>query len=273
MQLRLRTARHADREAVHALCTRLDPHDYLPQAWDEWLAAAGSEMLLAHDGDDLVGCLYVALVAPGQAFSQGLRVDPAYRRRGAGSLLMHEQSRRLAARGLPVVRGVTGEGNRTARGFFATVGWTEIAAIRRRRLPAWSPATPSRTATAAPPETMLVSRPGRAFYRRLYLAAQRADLEQAASDGRWHSRDGAHLLLDPPAAATGTWIAAAGGPVAALRSLLRDLAPPWRAPGGLTIEAAADPAVQAMLDELGFEPPGAADAYVVVAAHPGAPTR
>jgi GNAT superfamily N-acetyltransferase len=262
--LTLRRAAAADREAVRGLCERLNPNDYLPLAWDEWLAGPDSELLLAHRGRRLVGCVFAAPVAPGQVFSQGLRVDPDHRRLGVGTLLMNEQHRRLGQRKIEIARGVTGTNNRRARAFFQKIGWTEVGAFCRRRLPHWSPGRAKATVTASLPDRLLVSSEGRAHFRRIFFSAGAAWLEVAAAQGRWHARDGAHVLLDPPSAEFGTWGVVLGGPPAALASLLQTLSPPWNAARGLTVEAAAEPELQTALDGLGFLPPGPEDSYVVV---------
>ena len=264
MALRLRRAAATDREAVRRLCDRLDPNDYLPQAWDEWLAGPDNELLLAHSGEALVGCVFAAPVAPGQVFSQGLRVDPEERRLGVGTLLMQEQRPRLAARGIEIARGVTGARNRRARAFFKKIGWKEVGTFCRRRLPDWSPAGASSTASACVPGRLLASQEGRAHFRRIFFSADRSWLEQAAREGRWHARDGAHILLDAPSAEFGTWAVVLGGPQAALAHLLETLSPPWSGPRGLAVEAADEPALQAALDRLGFQSPGPDDSYVVV---------
>ena len=264
MKLTLRQATDSDREAVRALCQLLNPRDYLPHAWDAWLADPDNQMLLAQSGDVLAGCVFAASVAPGQAFSQGLRVHPDYRRLGVGTLLMNEQSRRLRERNIHIARGVTGVENRRARAFFERVGWKEVATVRRRRMPQWTRAGKETALQAAHLNSLLVSRQGAAQFRRIFFMADAAWLEQTARQGRWHARDGAHVLLDPPSPEFGTWVVALGGPPAALGALLRALSPPWSEPGGLTVEATDEPALQSVLDSLGFEPPKADDAYVVV---------
>jgi GNAT superfamily N-acetyltransferase len=264
--LKLRPATRADRPAVVALCVRLDPNDYLPAAWDAWLADASAEMLVAERERAIVGCLYAAVVAPGQVFSQGLRVDPGHRRFGVATALMMEQTERLRERGLIVQRGVTGLRNERARAFFATVGWRERMIVHRRRLPAWASAPcdaiPVETATL--PRSLFVSRSGLAHFRRVYWEASRAELELAAREGRWHAHAGAYVLMDPPHPEFGTWVNVLGGPPAALRDLLRHLTTPAQSPRGLTIEAPADPSIHALLDELGFPPHAPEDSYVVV---------
>jgi GNAT superfamily N-acetyltransferase len=243
---------------------RCSRRDYLPDAWDAWLADPDNQMLLAQNGEVLAGCVFAASVAPGQVFSQGLRVHPDYRRLGVGTLLMNEQSRLLRERNVHIARGVTGAGNRRARAFFENVGWKEVATVRRRRMPQRTPAGPGTASQVPHLNGLLVSRQGVAHFRRIFFFADGAWLEQTARQGRWHARDGAHVLLDPPSREFGTWVVVLGGPPAALGALLRELSPPWSEPGGLTVEATDQPALQSVLDGLGFEPPGADDSYVVV---------
>jgi GNAT superfamily N-acetyltransferase len=258
----LRLATDADRDEVSALCARLDPHDYLPGVWDAWLHGSGNQMLLAYSGAILAGCVFAAPVGPGQIFSQGLRVHPDYRRLGIATLLMDEQRRMLRERGFHVARGVTGVANRRARAFFETVGWREIEIIHRRRAPKWQAGRATTACSSSGRDSMLVSREGVAHFRRVFFSADRAWLDAAAREGRWHERDGACALLDPPSNEFGTWAAALEGRPEALGALLRDLSPPWSTAGGLTVESIDRPELQSMLDSLGFEPPE--DSYVVV---------
>jgi hypothetical protein len=131
-------------------------------------------------------------------------------------------------------------------------------------MPQWTP--PGREPAAHAPHLngLLVSREGVAHFRRIFFLADRAWLEQRAGQGCWHARDGAHVLLDPVSPEVGTWAVALGGPPKALGALLRELSPPWSAHGGLTVEATDHPEVQSVLDDLGFQPPGTDDSYVVV---------
>ena len=260
----VREATPADRDDVRALCRKLDPNDYVAGAWDEWRRHEGNRMLVAHLGGRLVGCVHVCVVAPGQAFSQALRVDPDAHRRGVATQLMLEQGEQLRARRMAVVRGVTGVSNQRARQLFATVGWKEVGICRRRRLPAFVPGARSTATGDELPGDLLASVEGIAHFRRLVLSADHAWLAAAARDGRWHARDGAWALVDPPSRDLGTWVVALGGPPAALAELLRTLSPPWRGEGGMTVEAPDDPAVARALDTLGFAPARLEDAYVIV---------
>jgi Acetyltransferase (GNAT) family len=264
-------ATEADRDEVLALCARIDPRDYVPSAWSAWMATPGGLMLLARRSGAVVGCVYSAPVAAGQVFSQALRVAPEARRSGAASLLMRAQTHALSARDVRVQWGVTGCGNAGGRAFFGSVGWREEGVVRRRRLAGWTGAAPGRLVAGAPPfQSLRVSRPGIALFRRIVFEADGAWLAQAADARRWRSLGDAHALVDPPDAELGTWVVAVSGPASALSELLRSMAPAPGVPAGLAIEAPEDPALHAALDGLGFAPARPHESYVVLACREGA---
>jgi hypothetical protein len=126
-------------------------------------------------------------------------------------------------------------------------------------------------------QSLRVSRPGVALFRRIVFEADSAWLAQARSAGRWRSLGDAHALLDPPSADLGTWVVALDGPSAALGELLRSMAPSPGAPAGLAVEAPDDPALHTVLDGLGFAPARPEECYVVLACrnavqNPGRPS-
>jgi GNAT superfamily N-acetyltransferase len=262
-------ATEADRDAVLSLCSRVTPGDYVPSAWSTWMATPGAVMLLARSAGALLGCVYSAPVAEGQVFSQALRVAPEARRSGAASLLMREQTRLLASRGVRIQWGVTGCANAAARAFFPTVGWRERGIVKRRRLAGWTGRPGRGLAAAAPAGPMRVSRPGVALFRRIVFDASHEWLAQAAAAGRWRWQGGAHALLDPPSDDLGTWVVAQGGPASAVGELLATMAPAPGAPPGLAVEAPDDPALHAVLDGIGFAPAREGECYVVLAATQG----
>ncbi len=83
MSFVIRPARAADKEAVLAFCTHtFHWGDYLPLVWDDWLADEVGALLVATHNDAPVGVAKVTLLAPTEAWLEGLRVHEAYRRRG-----------------------------------------------------------------------------------------------------------------------------------------------------------------------------------------------
>jgi hypothetical protein len=121
----VRRARHEDREAVLGFASRTwDGWDYIPEAWDPWLAAPDGVVLVAvttgptrgADGGTLeagrpVALARVALLAPGEAWLEGIRVDPAVRGRDVVTNLQVAELAWCRALGARVVRYATHESN------------------------------------------------------------------------------------------------------------------------------------------------------------------
>lgn len=122
----VRRARPEDRDAVMAFAsTTWDGWDYIPDAWPQWIDAADGVMLVAlpaaagfsdAEGRPLdpavpIAVCRVALLAPSEAWFEGIRVDPRVRGRSVATTLQVAELRWAAAQGARVVRYVTGEGN------------------------------------------------------------------------------------------------------------------------------------------------------------------
>jgi GNAT superfamily N-acetyltransferase len=99
--------------------------DYIPSVWDSWLEAPDGVLLVAtpnapHQLDLFgrplspgrpIGIARVALLAAGEAWLEGLRVDPGVRNRGVARLLHGACLEWARAQGATVVRYATGQGN------------------------------------------------------------------------------------------------------------------------------------------------------------------
>jgi GNAT superfamily N-acetyltransferase len=90
-QFVIRRARAGDKEAVLAFCEHTyDWGDYIPLAWDDWLGDTQGALLVATSQDIPVGVAKVSMLTPTEAWLEGLRVHPDYRRRGlAWQFLVH----------------------------------------------------------------------------------------------------------------------------------------------------------------------------------------
>jgi len=107
-QVTIRPALPLDREAVLEFCKFIwDGHDYIPYVWDDWLADPSGEMFVAEYGGKAVGLGRLTLLAPGQWWLEGLRVDPAYQGRKIGSLMNDYINALWLERGEGVVRLLT----------------------------------------------------------------------------------------------------------------------------------------------------------------------
>lgn len=79
----IRPAEAADKENVLAFCEHTFAWgDYLQLVWDDWFADERGPLLVATLDEQAVGVAKVTLVTPTEAWLQGLRVHPEYRRRG-----------------------------------------------------------------------------------------------------------------------------------------------------------------------------------------------
>lgn len=86
----VRPAREEDRDAVLAFCTNTwEWGDYIDRTWDEWLHNPAGLMLVATVDEQPAGLIHLRMVTQTDAWLEGMRVDPAYRRRGLAAML-HE---------------------------------------------------------------------------------------------------------------------------------------------------------------------------------------
>ncbi|MBX5450565.1 GNAT family N-acetyltransferase [Thermogemmatispora sp.] len=111
----VRPARPEDRETVLAFCAHTwEWGDYIAEAWDGWLADQQGRLFVATSNGQAVGLLHLRMLNEYEAWLEGLRVDPAYRRQGVASAL-HQvaltEAMRLGAR---TVRLLTEMVNRAA---------------------------------------------------------------------------------------------------------------------------------------------------------------
>ena len=282
----VREAEERDAPGVRRLCVQLNRCDYLLRAWGDWMRTPGDLNLVAESEGRIVGCVHAGLLSPAETFLQGLRVDPEMRRQGVGGRLMAELSERLRQRGVEVQRGVTAEGNGPARRLLAALGWREVhAVVRRRRMSAGAVAAVG--AGVERPSLQLVteivgrrprvaSRPGLAFFRRIYFAAGAASIADAVAAGLVLGAGDACAFLDPPGNGK-LWLHFFAGPTASSLRLLAKLIDPGAGSCRtvstlipLIVEAPAEAEIQSGLDTLGFEPAGPGDRYLVLEAPTGA---
>lgn len=117
----IREARASDREQILAF-TQDTFHwgDYLSYAWDDWLGSPHGKLLVAEAAGRAIGNLHVAFVGEREAWFEGMRVHPDYRKLGVAA--------RLDMRGRQVARAA---GCREARLETALDNYAAQAAIER----------------------------------------------------------------------------------------------------------------------------------------------
>jgi GNAT superfamily N-acetyltransferase len=89
----IRPARSEDRDAVFAFCQQTwEWGDYIERIWDEWLDDPQGQLFVAtsvNSHEQPIGIMHLHMVSENDAWAQGLRVDPNYRRQGIARAL-HE---------------------------------------------------------------------------------------------------------------------------------------------------------------------------------------
>jgi GNAT superfamily N-acetyltransferase len=127
MEPHIRPARPEDGPAVAAWTRHTFPWgDYVPEVFEQWLAAPDSLLLVAEAAAGVVGMARVGMVSATEAWAQGIRVRPDHRRRGIGSALAGRLWGWAADRGARVVRLVVEDWNRPAASLMADFGFRPV---------------------------------------------------------------------------------------------------------------------------------------------------
>jgi ribosomal protein S18 acetylase RimI-like enzyme len=139
-ELAVRGARPDDRDAVLAFCAQTwDDGDYIAEVWDGWLGDERGALLVGTLDGTPVALAHVHMVSEDEAWLEGMRVDPAYRRHGFGRQMT---SRALVAArelGASATRLLTSSDNVASQRLYARFGFVEVAELVRFRAPALAP--------------------------------------------------------------------------------------------------------------------------------------
>lgn len=104
-EIQIRQARAEDREAVLAFCAQTwEWGDYIEGVWDRWLSDPAGLLLVAVREEIPVGLLHLQMLNQTDAWQEGMRVDPAYRRQGIARLLVLEAGAEAMRRGATTIR-------------------------------------------------------------------------------------------------------------------------------------------------------------------------
>ncbi len=88
-KLHVRRARPEDREAVLSFCAHTWEHgDYIGAVWEDWLTDERGPLLVAVLGGRPVGVAKVTPISSTEAWFEGMRVDPEYRRQGIATAVV-----------------------------------------------------------------------------------------------------------------------------------------------------------------------------------------
>ena len=120
----VREARASDRDLVLRFCQNtFEWGDYIENVWDYWLTNPSGRLFVATFEEKPIGVNHVAMVKRGEAWVEGARVAPEFRRMGVASLLNDASLEWALGRGAKVVRAVTDSTNFVAQKALARFGF------------------------------------------------------------------------------------------------------------------------------------------------------
>ena len=101
----IRPAQPEDKAAVLAFCEQTwEWGDYIADVWDQWLADPSGRLMVAMLVGRPVAVVHMQMVAPYECWLEGMRVDPAARRRGISRRLNTEAMNEARTLGATVAR-------------------------------------------------------------------------------------------------------------------------------------------------------------------------
>jgi GNAT superfamily N-acetyltransferase len=150
-QIEVRPAQAGDKDAVLAFCQNtFSWGDYVAEVWDTWLTDVRGQLLVGLVGPRPVGLVHLAFLESNAAWLEGMRVHPAFRRRGVGSAVDSAARRHARARGARLARLATSAKNIAAQETLATLGYACVARfVEWKAEPARSEFSATRVATHA----------------------------------------------------------------------------------------------------------------------------
>ncbi|MEM2102872.1 MAG: GNAT family N-acetyltransferase [Candidatus Bathyarchaeia archaeon] len=124
----VREAKSSDREAVLRFCEQtFEWGDYIADVWDYWLTDPAGKIFVATDKDTPVGIVHVTILKTGEAWLEGARTAPEYRRKGIASLLNKACIEFAVEKGAKIARLITDSTNVVAQAALAKLGFSQIS--------------------------------------------------------------------------------------------------------------------------------------------------
>src|SRR5437867_6903608 len=149
MDLVIRRARRSDkRDVLAAVRTIWGGQDRIPEVFDAWVTQRSGPFFVAESAGRVVGMGKLTVVSPTEAWLEGGRVAPRWRRKGIATALIAHRIAYARDRGFRVLRFSTASDNtpihRAARHF----GFTRVGALSRREATARPGQVPVRATPA-----------------------------------------------------------------------------------------------------------------------------
>ena len=227
MDLVIRRARPTDKpDVLAAVRTIWGGNDRIPDVFDAWVPHRTGPFFVAESAGRVVAMGKLTVVSPGEAWLEGGRVAPRWRRKGIATALIAHRIAYARDRGFRVLRFSTASDNTPIHHAGKQFGFTRIATLQRHEAPA-APGSPPARGTRSQQ---------RAVLRRVGALVQRGhgwewreitprDVRVAIARGRVFVSDagvGAAAVLGDPYEGS-LMVVAAGGRARPLTELLRGL--------------------------------------------------
>src|SRR5712691_12402473 len=132
MDLVIRRARPADkRQVLEVVRTIWGGHDRVPEVFDRWVTHRSGPFFVAESGGRVVGMGKLTAASPTEAWLEGGRVAPRWRRRGIATALIAHRIAFARKRGFGVLRFSTASDNTPIHRAAKRFGFRRAAAFRR----------------------------------------------------------------------------------------------------------------------------------------------
>jgi GNAT superfamily N-acetyltransferase len=127
----IRLARSEDKPAILRFTEHTwDFGDYIADVWERWLREPRGKLLVSTIKRQPVAVMHVLIVAPGEAWLEGIRVNPEYRRAGLATRITRRSLREASLLGAHVVRFVTSSLNTPIHHLANELEFVRVAAIQ-----------------------------------------------------------------------------------------------------------------------------------------------
>jgi len=147
MDLVIRRARRSDkRDILAAVRTLWGGNDRIPDVFDAWVTHRTGPFFVAESAGRVVGMGKLTVVSPSEAWLEGGRVAPRWRRKGIATALIAHRLAYARERGFRVVRFSTTSDNTPIHHAAKTFGFARVARLARHEAPAKPGPLPTRAA-------------------------------------------------------------------------------------------------------------------------------
>ncbi len=147
MDLLVRRARGADRrDVLAAVRTLWGGNDRIPDVFDSWVTHRTGPFFVAESAGRVVGMGKLTVVSPTEAWLEGGRVAPRWRRKGIATALIAHRIAYARERGFRVLRFSTASDNTPIHRAAKTFGFARVATLARHEAAAMTGSPPVRAA-------------------------------------------------------------------------------------------------------------------------------